>query len=140
MNAKDSSPAPAEDWGTYSLYACPPAELLATRAKQETHIKHQPSTRLCVLKNKSSCSAYYQKLPDLLDTFLAKGRERNMGLFQTNLFLDFPFTQGFRFPFYTKVLLVQAEIKKKKQTNQPTKQTKNPMYCHRDGHEKGSKN
>lgn len=43
-----------------------------------------------------------------------------MGLFQTNLFLDFPFTQGFRFPFYTKVLLVQAEKKKNKTKNQCT--------------------
>lgn len=104
----------------HSLAAHSSAELLATRVRQGTHIKHLPSLRLCILKiQHSSCSAYYQKLPDGLDLVLAMGREGHVGLFQSKLFLNFTFTQRF--------YLSRQRIKEKQL-----------IYCYRDEHEKGS--
>lgn len=67
----------------------------------------------------SSRSIYYQKLPDLLETLLAMGREGNNGSFSAKPL--------FKLPVWTRVLLAHmhkgSEVKKWL------------MYCYRDGQE-----
>lgn len=67
----------------------------------------------------SSRSIYYQKLPDLLETLLAMGREGNNGSFSAKPL--------FKLPVWTRVSLAHmhkgSEIKKRL------------MYCYRDGQE-----
>lgn len=67
----------------------------------------------------SSRSIYYQKLPDLLETLLAMGREGNNGSFSAKSL--------FKLPVWTRVSLAHmhkgSEIKKRL------------MYCYRDGQE-----
>lgn len=67
----------------------------------------------------SSRSIYYQKLPDLLETLLAMGREGNNGSFSAKPL--------FKLPIWTRVSLAHmhkgSEIKKQL------------MYCYRDGYE-----
>lgn len=101
-------------WGTYLfmyLSLC-----WATSSLSQAVITHH----LLGSENyESSRSIYYQKLPDLLETLLAMGREGNNGSFSAKPL--------FKLPVWTRVSLAHmhkgSEIKKQL------------MYCYRDGQE-----